>query len=1617
MPFNCSKLESFKRMFTMIIPPGVPGAAAPRLPSYHMLRTTLLDELDGEIQKCVRPVLDTSRETGCIIMTDGWTNIRGQTLCNYLVGTEIGVVYVATDVTRGKKDASALANAWLKRVKSMDIQLSDITALVTDSAEVNVAAMEVFQKDESVKHIFWIPCVAHVMHLILEDIGGIDWVASRIAQARLVTRFFKRHGHAREVLEAHSTKTLLLPAETRFITNVIMMERALRKMLEPIMDMLKLVDSNTRQISKILRRYEEMIASCLSACRDIDRDQQDAIVEVFIRRRTMFETPAHTAATLLDPEFRDATLCDDAEVQPALVEALVQFGYSEGSPQHQEVQRAVAKLHTREPPFDELTMRRAADIFDHPASFWSSKKGKFPHTTVFAGRILRIWATTSPCERAWSRWSFIHSKSCNRLEVPRAEKLVRCQWNLRLLDRPSLCDDGVGERPGVFGKWVHYWQAMEDEAAVDQQLVRGTGALARVTEEELSIARERMRAVSRMGAERRVAESDRRRRRAGGRGRGGRGREGVGEWTRGDVGSAPRTRRHRTEGCIRRARVRWDEGDFLFDNTSSDDDDFFASGTHASTGDDRGDADDRSDDRGDGDNRGEEGGGDGGGGGGVGDSAGPGVEERVDDGLMLGGRFVLKRLRHRGRRDESIASRVRRRHVHIAIDTGARVMEQDPVAVSADEMGEPSNETRRDPVHAEAQASNTDLMVTEDDTGFRITHPRSPASVVGTEEETEFGGPSPLRQAQTRCTPAGAAVHSTGEGLEDCEARREPPPHMTDNGLEDGEVAPTPTCGQDGKDECPPTGHHVGLDCPPDSLPCTDELFTMHSALASLPDVSLLISPTLPVVAPPEHAGRDDARRDRGFDEFGSDTILRRHDTTSSRVRHSRHFSCRCTVGDGAGVGGGGGTEPSWRTVHEPRPHLMGMRDIMRPPPSRPLVADPAAHGQAAPSALPTRFFYDGVGMDRKAGDMGQTSACGPADVPAGARSIGNVDGTCHDSMRAYEEQHGTPLRAETTDVHDTRTATARLSWARKKGTGVSIPYHRRRPQPFFRNGDETRQMPAAADGQGGAEEGDIVDESGRGERRRGGTIIIHDDSSTAAESGETTCADDPDDSDYVPRIRTADGDDGGGRRVRMRTWPGRNERGGYGASSDPYPKSRDPRAAKGSTSRGADDRPPTPRNSCIYNRGDDHIKKDCPDLKRAIEEGLVVLDDRKYVKWADDLGDVSMFPLMKEESIKITFEGDMATTPIRVAATKLARGSTSKKAETDYVMAEKDGQRIDGEEVILSPRKRGVKKFLMKSSLDEIDMVEPLWRALRQPMQCSILEYLAASKSVPDELQMITRKTRVPLSEEAQGTPKADAPTVAVTGVTARADRMATVLLDGMEGVPPDKFYILGSGAVETIINDGAVLDAVIDNGSEPVIINEDLAVQVRLGLDRSYLFEIETADGRKQQITGVCHKAAIQVQGVRVTLPVFAVKNCSSDLLLGRTWLSHVHAVTIERSDGSQTLSIKKLDGMREMIETVEPRDPGNRAALAVGAKPSNQIKSLPISVRAVRFREKKYGPLLTEEEGWIVEVEDLGSRLIVDGESYPKEKYEEFGGVVSVSFLRARPPIGGYPSGTSE
>ncbi|GBG68008.1 hypothetical protein CBR_g1128 [Chara braunii] len=385
-----------------------------------------------------------------------------------------------------------------------------------------------------------------------------------------------------------------------------------------------------------------------------------------------------------------------------------------------------------------------------------------------------------------------------------------------------------------------------------------------------------MRIVSRMGAMRRVEESDRRRRRGGGRAHGGHWRSGVGGTRRGGGDDVSWSRRQRAGVFIHKARERWDEGDFLFDSSSSDGDDFFALGTPARTDDERRDGDDRGDGRRGGDRGG---GGGGGGAGGGGEDPHNGVDQCEHDGPAPGWPVVLQRLRRGARPDNNIASRVRKRHLrpqHDAIVTEAHVVQHEQVVVSEDSMSDkdfvPSDAdmggTEDQPDLVEAPTTSVTAMLAPEKSGQGFTRPKSTTHIGSENGEVERGAHG----------GTGVAVPSIGEAVH---------PPTVDVGLEDGEVVRTPTCAYEGEDAHHATVDLVGLACPTGSLPPTAVLLAMHSALDRLRDMSTLMSSTLPFVAPPATGPADDTNVVcRGFDEFVGDTILHPGVSASPAVFH-----------------------------------------------------------------------------------------------------------------------------------------------------------------------------------------------------------------------------------------------------------------------------------------------------------------------------------------------------------------------------------------------------------------------------------------------------------------------------------------------------------------------------------------------------------------------------------------------------------------------------------------------------------------------------------------------------------------------------------------------------------
>lgn len=91
-------------------------------------------------------------------------------------------------------------------------------------------------------------------------------------------------------------------------------------------------------------------------------------------------------------------------------------------------------------------------------SWWQAyglgPKGEHVHLRTVAIAVLAQPTSACSCERAWSAYDFIHSRRRNRLQPARAEKLVYCFTNMRLVTKMQ-CEEEF-----------HGWDEEEEDEAL-----------------------------------------------------------------------------------------------------------------------------------------------------------------------------------------------------------------------------------------------------------------------------------------------------------------------------------------------------------------------------------------------------------------------------------------------------------------------------------------------------------------------------------------------------------------------------------------------------------------------------------------------------------------------------------------------------------------------------------------------------------------------------------------------------------------------------------------------------------------------------------------------------------------------------------------------------------------------------------------------------------------------------------------------------------------------------------------------------------------------------------------------------------------------------------------------
>jgi Protein of unknown function (DUF 659) len=129
-------------------------------------------------------------KTKYILMSDGWTDGKNRFIINFLVNSPMRTVFLkSVDSSSDFKDAKKLFSILDKIIE--EIGEENVVQVVTDSASVYVSAGELLMAKR--KKIFWNPFAAHVMNLMLEDIGKLSIFKDAISKKKRVCKFIYNH--------------------------------------------------------------------------------------------------------------------------------------------------------------------------------------------------------------------------------------------------------------------------------------------------------------------------------------------------------------------------------------------------------------------------------------------------------------------------------------------------------------------------------------------------------------------------------------------------------------------------------------------------------------------------------------------------------------------------------------------------------------------------------------------------------------------------------------------------------------------------------------------------------------------------------------------------------------------------------------------------------------------------------------------------------------------------------------------------------------------------------------------------------------------------------------------------------------------------------------------------------------------------------------------------------------------------------------------------------------------------------------------------------------------------------------------------------------------------------
>ncbi|XP_073290495.1 uncharacterized protein [Primulina huaijiensis] len=416
-------------------------------------------------------------------MADGWTDRKNRTLINFLVNDPRGTVFIeSVDGSSYSHTGAKLFDLFNKYVQQ--IGAKNVVQIVTDSASANILAGR--HLEAQYPHLYWSPCAAHCIDLMLEDFFKLPHLKKVYERAMMVNGYIYNRPQVLNMMrEFTRQKDMVRAGKTRFATAFLTLKRfqnhkaSLRKMFTsekwttsrfakeapgkraaevilmpsfwnmivyavkvggPVVKVLRLVDGEKKPPMGYIYEAMDRAKEAIAASFDNKEDKYKDIFAIIDHRWTIqLHRPLHAAGHFLNPEFfySNSNIENDNEVVTGLYKCIARMCETE------ELQDKI---------MDQLPMyKRAEGLFGmpmavrqrnkkSPAEWWLAYGCSTPELQVFAVKVLSLTCSSSACERNWSVFEHLHSKRRNRLEQKKLNDLVYIKYNRALRRRYDMRD-------------------------------------------------------------------------------------------------------------------------------------------------------------------------------------------------------------------------------------------------------------------------------------------------------------------------------------------------------------------------------------------------------------------------------------------------------------------------------------------------------------------------------------------------------------------------------------------------------------------------------------------------------------------------------------------------------------------------------------------------------------------------------------------------------------------------------------------------------------------------------------------------------------------------------------------------------------------------------------------------------------------------------------------------------------------------------------------------------------------------------------------------------------------------------------------------------------------------